>query len=532
MVSTFHGLETVRRGMSTQQSALYTTGHNIANANTPGYTRQRVNFTQTNPYPAAGMNTPKIPGQMGTGVEAGTVQRIRESFLDVQFRGEQTKSSYWESRATALEKMEEIMNEPTTAGLANTMNKFWESLQDLAGNPEDLGARAVVRQRGQAVADTFSYLSSSLKEIQEDLGSQISNDIKTINSLSEQISKINKQISEIEPVGYLPNDLYDERDRLIDELSKYVDIKVHPARNSGGNSLPVAEGILDISIIGPNGESQFLIEGSKFSRLSVTPADDSDLDGINDQPTGAVEGLALVDESGNSTSLNFIPSGEMKGLIESYGYKETSDGPVKGIYPEMLDSLDKMAYSFITKFNEVHSEGYTLKIKDDPNNPSERGGAFFTPLDTYKDAASLISLSDAIKDKETGLNKIAASSLIDQDGNGIHATKLADVKNYKFTGTDGTNGYPFASGSIQSFYESLIGTMGVDAQEAERMANNSVVLLDSVDNRRQSVSAVSLDEEMTNMIKFQQAYNGSARMITVMDEMLDKIINGLGVGGR
>src|SRR5690606_14818898 len=253
MVSTFHGLETARRGMTTQQSALYTTGHNIANANTPGYTRQRVNFVQSNPFPSPGLNAERMPGQLGTGVEAGTIQRIRESFLDVQFRGEQTKTSYWEARANALGKMEEIMNEPTETGLANTMNQFWQSLQDLAANPEDQGARSVVRQRGVMVANTFNYLSNSLYAIKDDFVKQISVTVKTVKSLFNQINKISKQISVIETVGYLPNYLYDERDRLIDELAKFVEIKVHPPISSGGASLPAAEGILDISIVGANG---------------------------------------------------------------------------------------------------------------------------------------------------------------------------------------------------------------------------------------------------------------------------------------
>ena len=516
MVSTFHGLETARRGMTTQQSALYTTGHNIANANTPGYTRQRVNFVQSNPFPSPGLNAERMPGQLGTGVEAGTIQRVRESFLDVQFRGEQTKTSYWEARANALGKMEEIMNEPTETGLANTMNQFWQSLQDLAANPEDQGARSVVRQRGVMVANTFNYLSNSLNAIKDDFGKQISVTVKTVNSLSDQISKINKQISEIEPVGYLPNDLYDERDRLIDELSKFVEIKVHPPRSSGGASLPVAEGILDISIVGANGTETKLIEGSNFKKLSVVPAMDSDGDGVNDQPTGSVTGFQL-----DGQDVSIARSGELRGLVEAFGYVE--NGTEKGIYSKMLDDLDKMAYSFATQFNVVHSQGYTLKTSTEN---SELGGDFFEPFSNgYENAAALIRVSSNIDN----INHIAVSTIQGESGNGDNARNLADVKNADF---GQLAGYPITAGSIQSFYESLIGSMGVEAQEANRMADNSVVLRDSVENRRQSISAVSLDEEMTNMIKFQHAYNGSARMITVLDEMLDRIINGLGTGGR
>ena len=139
MSSTFHGLETAKRGLMTQQSALYTTGHNISNANTPGYTRQRVNFEQTEPFPAASKNRPQIPGQFGTGVKAGAIQRIRNHFIDDQYRNENSKLAYWDARSELLSQMENIMNEPTEEGLANTMDQFWTSLQDLAVQPQDSG---------------------------------------------------------------------------------------------------------------------------------------------------------------------------------------------------------------------------------------------------------------------------------------------------------------------------------------------------------------------------------------------------------
>ena len=134
MASTFYGLETARRALNTQQAALLTTGHNIANANTPGYTRQRVNMTTTQAFPSVGINRPQIAGQMGTGVQIGDVQRIRDSFIDTQYHTETSKLGYWQAKAEQLSQMEDIMNEPSETGLANTLDEFWSSLQDLASN--------------------------------------------------------------------------------------------------------------------------------------------------------------------------------------------------------------------------------------------------------------------------------------------------------------------------------------------------------------------------------------------------------------
>lgn len=522
MRSTFHGLETARRGMVTQQSALHITGHNISNANTPGYSRQRVNFTQTTPYPAAAMNRPQIPGQMGTGVEAGTVQRIRESFLDTQYRNENSKLGYWDSRANTLEKMEEIMNEPSESGLAKTMDRFWQSLQDLAVNPEDSGARSVVRQRGIAVADTFNYLSQSLTAIKDDIGTQIGATIKSINSISKQISEINKQISEIEPHGYLPNDLYDQRDQLIDELSKYIDVKIDTVP-SGGKPLDIAEGVYKVSILDKNGNSVLLVDGTNSKNISVTPGANLDVDtaGVTETPTGPITSINV-----DGAPVILKNGGELKGLVDSYGYDDGTG--VKGAYPTMLADLDIMASSFATLFNEVHSTGYTLKSSKNPI--SELGGEFFKSSGTGTDpiTASNIKVSSAIDD----LDKIAVSTLQGESGNGQNALNLADVKNTNYASLADPTKYGITAGTLQSFYESLIGKMGVDSQEASRFSSNSDVLRQSVEARRQSVSGVSIDEEMTNMIKYQHAYNASARTITVIDEMLDKIINGMGTVGR
>lgn len=256
MVSTFHGLETAKRGMTAQQLALYTTGHNISNANTPGYTRQRVSFATAEPFPGAGLNRPQIPGQLGTGVQAGTIERIRESFLDVQYRSENTKLGYYSSLSSALAKMEDIMNEPSNSGLQNIMSQFWSSLQNMADHPENLGARQVVAAKGQMVAETFNYYYNSLDGIKKDLGSEMDVTVKDINTIVSQIDELNKQIASVEPHGMLPNDLYDKRDQLVDQLSSLVNVKVTAVKPTQyGQPLPTAVGLYQIELVQKDGTS-------------------------------------------------------------------------------------------------------------------------------------------------------------------------------------------------------------------------------------------------------------------------------------
>ncbi len=218
-MSTFAGLETARRAIATQQSALYTTGHNIANANTLGYSRQTIEFQATNAFPTASMNSPVIAGQVGTGVEVGSIQRYRDSFLDSQYRQQSTDLGYWSSQATGLHRMEEVLNEPSDYGLSSVLNQFWSSLGDLATNPNDNAARRVVLERGQAVADTFNYLDDQLNVNKKNIGTQINNTEVKVNSLLNQINDLNSEIAKIDASVYLPNDLYDQRHMLVVVLS-------------------------------------------------------------------------------------------------------------------------------------------------------------------------------------------------------------------------------------------------------------------------------------------------------------------------
>ncbi|WP_368503260.1 flagellar hook-associated protein FlgK [Alkalihalophilus sp. As8PL] len=523
MKSTFHGLETARRAMMTQQYALSTTGHNIANANTPGYSRQRVNFTQTEPYPGVGRNRPMIPGHLGTGTQAGSIQRVRESFLDIQFRNEHNKASYWDTRFTALQKMEDIMNEPSQDGIASTMDRFWNALQDLTADPQDSGARMVVRERGVAVAETFNYVASSLTLIQQDLKGEVNVTVKSFNSVLDQINSLNQQIAKVEPHGYVPNDLYDKRDNLVDQLSQYVNVTVERVE-AGGKPDAVAEGAYTIKLADEKGQDLgiTLIDGSSYevNHLSLT-FDEGNSELVSQLTFGDAQSVAFSE---------FDSRGKIKASIEAYGYLENGEG--KGIYPDMLANLDEMVYTFVEEFNRVHRAGWN--VEDIQNGAKGEAINFFTysgnaaalTADNKAGAASRLQVSAEVMNQ---INKIAAAKPSADGvafiGNGANALELANVKDKRLS-------YNGTTTTVQSFYQSIIGDMAVNTNEANRMMRNADLLRNTVDERRQSVSSVSLDEEMTDMIKFQHAYNAAARNITMVDEMLDRIINGMGVVGR
>src|SRR5699024_5067648 len=404
-----------------------------------------------------------------------------------QFRGENSKAGYWEAKAAALSRMENVMNETPDNGLAKSMDLFWNSLQDLSTNPTHSVARSVVVHRGIALADTFNYLSNSLTKIQGDLQSEINHTVDVANSLMNQINEINKQVKQIEPHGYLANDLYDERDRLIDELSGIVDIKVSYT-SSGDGALKTADGLATIELV--QGDNKItLVDGEELDYHELK---------VNYDDTTEINVIGKKDEVPIDTS-SF--TGSLNALVHAYDE----------VYPEMISDLDAMANAFQKEFNKIHGQGYDLN--------RDQGKYFFE--------GSLTAGNFKVNDEIIKNPDLIAVSSSEGSDDGDNALDLADVFDEQIViGNDGEKT------SVKEFYESIIGDMGVSAQEANRMTENTYILRSQVDNQRQSVSSVSLDEEMTNMIKFQHAYNAAARSMTAMDELLDKIINGMGIVGR
>lgn len=508
MGSTFMGLETARRSLSTHQWALQATGNNVANASNPGYSRQRLTLGMTEQLSVNFGGTKA--GQFGTGVRGETLARIRDLMIDQQYRDESVKNAFYATKEAAFGRMEDIINEPSENGLAKSLDLFWASLQDLSVNPDDTGARSVVRQRALTLTQTFNYMSSSLSKVQEDLKAEAGVVTKKINDLLTKIGDVNRQIGDAEPLGVLPNELYDERDRYMDELSQYIEFERVPVDYTNGetrgNSQRVAEGRIDIRISLPGTPS-----------ATVVTLVDGKTGGIGAiSETGYRDASKLTTDPFVSMPLKDMPNGKLRALVEMYGSTSGAEAH-KGEFEQMLLDLDAMAKEFTTAFNDLHKTFYDGNVQD---NPRQKGIDFFIVGD-----AKTVTVNPTIL---SNLNLIAISK--DQNiGDGSGALDLANLKNAQITFTGGSS---TATTSIGKYYQNVIGNMAVEASQNGNLAKSTFALLSSSDQRRQSVSAVSLDEEMTMMIQYQHAYNAAARNITAVDEMLDKIINGMGVVGR
>ncbi|WP_198470328.1 flagellar hook-associated protein FlgK [Acetomicrobium sp. S15 = DSM 107314] len=226
MINSFFGLEMGRRAMDYFRRGMETAGHNIANADVEGYSRQRVEASTTEPYTVPGMSRPEIPLQIGTGVKVDAIVRLRDAFLDAQYREEASLQGYWEALEQAINNIELFVNEPAGEGLSSALNAFWSALEELQKRPENSAAREGVIQSAQSLTVFLSQLARNYDQYRVSLNNDLKLSVEEANSLIDQIAALNGTIAEIQAVGGNPNDLLDRRDLLVDKLSLLLDVSV------------------------------------------------------------------------------------------------------------------------------------------------------------------------------------------------------------------------------------------------------------------------------------------------------------------
>lgn len=503
MISTFHGIELAKRTLFAQQSAINTTGHNIANANTEGYSRQTVNFSAMNPMEPPGMNKSTMPGQLGQGVTVDSIQRARDTFVDAQYRNESQTLGDLSIQQETYSKLESIFNEPSESGMRASVDQFWASWQDLSRNPDNLTARSVVKESAVAMVDAFKYTDAKLSELKTDLQTSANMKAHEANTMLEQIEKLNKDIVHIESLGTdNANDLRDQRDLLTDKLSKLMNINVKEQSNGSYNiTLTDGQTLLDQNGVKRVGQDVALdsitggeIGGINKSINEVIPEFQEQLDAM-------VQGLLY-----GKMSIE-VPAGSNLADGSSYGQNTVIE--VEGI-------------------NGLHKLGWTL------NQGAVGGMDLFTSKENFTSIQNLQVNPDII----SNLSNIATSMRTEVvngqpqvlKGNGDIALAIGKIR-------DAVTTFETASGKIRTGnfddnFRSVIGDLGVKAQEINRRVVNQESIINSVSNRRDSIVGVSIDEEMANLVKFQHAYTATARMMTAVDEMLDTIINRMGQVGR
>jgi len=491
MAGSFGSLEIARSGILVNERSLYVTGHNISNVNTTGFVRQQAMIMD---------RQTQILGngfQLGTGADIQEIRQIRNTFLDNIYRKENTSLGYWETINKTYGDIQAILNEPFGESLQGVMNQFWDAWQELSKDPSSLAVRALVRQRAESLVYQINYIGEQIDKLQKDLNNEVKICIENINTITDEIAKLNLEIIKAEVSGDSANDYRDRRNLLADTLSKLVDT----------NMYYTSDGQLAITIGG-----HFIVNGSTSTKLCAATDDDS--------------GYFYVPKIEGTDIKVPVKSGILQGLINSRGASPDFDPVTPGYAPvefstnilqSLKNSLNAYTVTFINEGNNLHKMGKNMNPA--PNN---QGTDFFVPINDGKPIGlGNIKLNSNLSD----LNYIVASE-DGSSGNNNIALKIANLRNKPVLAD--------ASGvmSLDEYYQMVIMQVGNCGAYAENACNGQIKLVSAADQYRQSVSGVSMDEEMTNMMKYKYGYNASARTINVIDQMIETIISRMGLVGR
>ncbi len=548
----FSVLNTAKLGLQTNQTAIEITGHNIANVQTEGFSRQEVTLE---------VNRPRRVGLafLGTGVRATNVTRDFDQFLFNQILGESSTLGNFDIRNTFFQRLETIVNESSGVSLNNAMSEFFIAFDDLASNPTNLSARTAVLSAAGTLATVFNQIGSSLLQQRMNLDNAVSAEVTEINSMLDEIAALNRSIIKLENGNTPANDLRDQRDLLIKRLSEKLDVKLIDTNDnnttltlSGGTPLVVGTTVFQLSttanldnrgfkdILVDNGmggttnvtteiqggEMRGLLDMRDVETLGLIDQLDRLAAGLMEQVNGVhLQGLGLDGSSGNlffeTLTPTVIPASQNSGtggvtatnaspstvIVDKFQILITGVGTV-----DLLNlTTNQVTPSTVisgTTFNII-ANGLAVTI----TGPPTTGDTF--DISISEDAAMNMALSSTVLNDT---NKIAAG--LSGIGDGQNALNISNLQNSLVFSSGGfTPGT--GTSTFDDFYNSLVSGLGAGSRSSQTILKQQEGVMLQLNTQRESISGVSLDEEMINLIKFQQAYAASARMITVIEEMFD-----------
>jgi len=467
MPSGLLGLDTALRALLASQQAIDVVSHNIANVNTPGYSRQQpvLAAERASMVPEASRGTQT--SQVGGGVRLVEIRRVADRFLANQVRLQNHALGEWEAVYDGLQGLQAVVGEPSDVGLAAEMDAFWGSWSDLASDPQNTALRSALLESGRRLASKFQSLTEQLTIARQSINEQVAHAVQKVNELASGIATLNVEITRILGVGDTPNDLQDQRDRLLDELSTLINVGIAQEEN----------GAISVFVRGHH-----IVWQSDAARIVTDAALDPGT-------------LSIVWED-DSTSVD-VSGGRLAGLVRAR----------EDLIAGLQSDLDAMAAALASQVNALHRDGFGLD--------GTTGLDFFSGT-----TAGHLKLSEALDHTD----KLATAAQPSAPGDGSIALQISLLADARVM--EG------GSASINDYYRKTVGRLGMAAEHARHGLESARILADHLEQRRQRLSGVSLDEETVNLVQYQRAYQAAARMISVIDEMLDRLINGTGRVGR
>ena len=442
------------QSMLTDQGAMAVVSNNIANVNTPGYSREVANLEETPPVEYGNL-------EYGTGVEIGSIQSVTDNVLQLRLNQETQNQGMLNTLSTGLDQIQTLFNEPAGSGLQSALSQFFGSFQQLSSDPTNSGLRQAVISAAQTLASGFNQTASALVTQQQDANQSVVQNVEQINSLTAQIAQLNGQISTTAGAGENTNEFQDQRGELINQLSQLVDVQ---AITADGSNLTLTT----------SGGAELVVGNQSFNLQTQT---------------NPATGLEDVYSQGADITSS-IQSGDLAGDLQLRDQE----------IPSILSNLDTLANGIATAVNTQNAAGFDLN-----GNP---GGNIFTPPAAV--AGSALNLAVATTDP----NAIAASA-DGTPGSNANATALANLQNANIV--DGQN--PI------SYYSNLVFQVGNDTSTASNQLSGENLLVQQLQDQVNSISGVSLNEEGSNLILYQTAYNAAARVAGVVANLFQTVIN-------
>lgn len=481
-MGSFRGLSIGISAVFANQRALDVTGHNISNVNTPGYTRQLISNSATL-YQNVGLSGNGKLMQLGYGVDVQEIRQYRDEFLDQKYKKESTGLGYWSARYESVQELETIFNDTSEDGLQSVMDDFWNSWEQLSKPTGGLTARSMVKENAIAFIETVKTMDQTLNDFRSSKNNEIIESVDRVNEIARELASLNLDIKKMEAGGDVANDLRDERNYLIDELAGLAKIQIVK-----GDSVNIAL------------EGRLLVDGSRYEQIRTVP--DSDNNGY----------VKLVWSKGNDRLE--ISGGGIKAMFDSRdelvaGFRDKLNEYVKGIAAE-INAIHRTGYGVA---DNTHRDFFINELDNSGSNIDLSNIAFNPDLNQYDNIA-------------------AAEDAFNFEDNRV-ALKIAELRQKDCFSEDGYEpGGADRKYNYDEYYRNIITSLGNTGLEASTAAEAQKLLVDQIENRRQAISAVSMDEEMSNLIKYEHSYNAATRIVNVMDEMLEIIVNKIGLAGR
>jgi flagellar hook-associated protein 1 FlgK len=469
-MSTFSGISTALSALYAQRRGLDVTGQNIANVNTAGYSRQRADLTASEANGVASLWS--VSQGVGSGVQITNVGRLRDGFLEDRARAEHARSAYLDTRSSSLQDIEQVLAEPSDTGIAHQLGDLWAGFADVSNNPGSEAPRSQLLQRAQTIAGTLNQSSSALSRQWNAQREQVESLVVEINSAATGVGDLNQAIIRATQAGLPSNELADRRDVLTQRLSELT----------GGVGRAGDNGSVDFYI-----EGTALVMGPRAESLSVTG------------------GHRLADADIDPVSVNWTHGGRPSGI--STGIVGAVVENLDVSLPQYTKDLDALAAKLATLVNDKHAQGYDLD------------GNAGTPLFSGTTAADLaVAISDPRKLAASSTQSLKTNPDGTQSPTGNLGAGNADLLGRLKTTPDGPD----------STWRTLVVGIGVTVQTAKNRSDIQSAVTAKADDLRESVSGVNLDEEMANMLSYQRAYEGAARVMSTIDSVLDTLINRMG----